>query len=48
MAIDWQRLADDDYYADVCTKVYETCQQGILDGHFDGRHISFETALAVD
>ena len=30
MAIDWQRLADDDYYADVCTRVYETCQRGIL------------------
>jgi RNA polymerase sigma-70 factor, ECF subfamily len=30
MAIDWQRLADDDYYADVCTRLYETCQQGIL------------------
>src|SRR5919109_3570979 len=30
MAIDWQRLGDDDYYADVCTRVYETCQRGIL------------------
>jgi RNA polymerase sigma factor (sigma-70 family) len=30
MAIDWQRLADDDYYADVCTRLYETCQRGIL------------------
>jgi RNA polymerase sigma-70 factor (ECF subfamily) len=30
MAIEWQRLADDDYYADVCTRVYETCQRGIL------------------
>jgi RNA polymerase sigma-70 factor, ECF subfamily len=30
MVIDWQRLADDDYYADVCTMVYETCQQGML------------------
>jgi RNA polymerase sigma-70 factor, ECF subfamily len=30
MAIDWQRLADDDYYADVCTRVYETYQRGML------------------
>jgi RNA polymerase sigma-70 factor, ECF subfamily len=30
MAIDWQRLADDDYYADVCTRLYETCQRGML------------------
>src|SRR5215216_524804 len=30
MVIDWQRLADDDYYADVCTMVYETCQRGML------------------
>jgi RNA polymerase sigma-70 factor (ECF subfamily) len=30
MAIDWQRLGDDDYYADVCTRVYATCQRGIL------------------
>ena len=30
MAIDWQRLADDDYYTNVCTMVYETCQRGIL------------------
>lgn len=30
MAIDWQRLGDDDYYTDVCTMVYETCQRGIL------------------
>jgi RNA polymerase sigma-70 factor (ECF subfamily) len=30
MAIDWQRLGDDDYYTDVCTRVYETCQRGIL------------------
>jgi len=30
MVIDWQRLGDDDYYADVCTRVYEACQRGIL------------------
>ena len=30
MAIDWQRLADDDYYASVCTTLYETHQRGIL------------------
>jgi RNA polymerase sigma factor (sigma-70 family) len=30
MAIDWQRLGDDDYYAGVCTRMYETCQRGIL------------------
>ena len=30
MAIDWQRLGDDDYYTSVCTRVYETCQRGIL------------------
>jgi RNA polymerase sigma-70 factor (ECF subfamily) len=30
MVIDWQRLGDDDYYADVCTRVYETWQRGIL------------------
>jgi RNA polymerase sigma-70 factor, ECF subfamily len=30
MVIEWQRLGDDDYYADVCTRVYETCQRGIL------------------
>jgi RNA polymerase sigma factor (sigma-70 family) len=30
MAIDWQRLEDDDYYTKVCTRVYETCQRGIL------------------
>jgi RNA polymerase sigma factor (sigma-70 family) len=30
MVIDWQRLGDDDYYASVCTRVYETCQRGIL------------------
>jgi RNA polymerase sigma-70 factor, ECF subfamily len=30
MVIDWQRLGDDDYYASVCTRVYETCQGGIL------------------
>jgi DNA-directed RNA polymerase specialized sigma24 family protein len=30
MAIDWQRLEDDDYYADVCTRLYETCQRGML------------------
>ena len=30
MAIDWQRLADDDYYAAVCTRLYEAHQRGIL------------------
>jgi RNA polymerase sigma factor (sigma-70 family) len=30
MAIDWERLGDDDYYASVCTMVYETYQRGIL------------------
>jgi RNA polymerase sigma-70 factor, ECF subfamily len=30
MAIDWQRLAGDDYYASVCTTLYETYQRGIL------------------
>jgi RNA polymerase sigma-70 factor (ECF subfamily) len=30
MAIDWQRLGDDNYYADVCTRLYESCQRGIL------------------
>jgi hypothetical protein len=30
MAIDWQRLGDDDYYTDVCTTLYETYQRGIL------------------
>ena len=30
MVIEWQRLGDDDYYADVCTRVYEICQGGIL------------------
>jgi RNA polymerase sigma-70 factor, ECF subfamily len=28
--IEWQRLGDDDYYTKVCTRVYETCQRGIL------------------
>jgi RNA polymerase sigma factor (sigma-70 family) len=30
MAIDWQGLEDDDYYADVCTRLYETHQRGLL------------------
>jgi RNA polymerase sigma-70 factor (ECF subfamily) len=30
MAIDWQRLEDDDYYAAVCTRLYEAHQRGIL------------------
>jgi RNA polymerase sigma factor (sigma-70 family) len=30
MAIDWERLGDDDYYASVCTTLYETYQRGIL------------------
>jgi RNA polymerase sigma factor (sigma-70 family) len=30
MVIEWQRLGEDDYYADVCTRVYETCQLGLL------------------
>jgi RNA polymerase sigma-70 factor, ECF subfamily len=30
MVIEWQRLADDDYYADVCTRLYETYQRGML------------------
>jgi RNA polymerase sigma factor (sigma-70 family) len=30
MAIDWQRLGDDDYYASVCTRLYETHQRGLL------------------
>jgi RNA polymerase sigma factor (sigma-70 family) len=30
MAIDWQRLEDDDYYASVCTRLYETHRRGIL------------------
>jgi RNA polymerase sigma-70 factor (ECF subfamily) len=30
MAIDWQRLEDDNYYASVCTTLYETHQRGIL------------------
>ena len=30
MAIEWQRLGDDDYYADVCTRLYETHQRGLL------------------
>ena len=29
MAIEWQRLADDDYYAAVCTRLYEAHQRGI-------------------
>jgi len=28
--IDWQRLEDDDYYAAVCTALYETHQRGLL------------------
>jgi RNA polymerase sigma-70 factor, ECF subfamily len=28
--IDWQRLEDDNYYASVCTRLYETHQRGIL------------------
>jgi RNA polymerase sigma-70 factor, ECF subfamily len=30
MAIDWQRFADDNYYASVCTRLYETYQRGVL------------------
>jgi RNA polymerase sigma-70 factor (ECF subfamily) len=30
MVIEWQRLADDDYYAAVCTRLYEAHQRGIL------------------
>ena len=30
MAIDWQRLADDDYYASVCTALYESHRRDIL------------------
>jgi RNA polymerase sigma-70 factor, ECF subfamily len=30
MAIDWQRLEDDNYYASVCTTLYETHQRGML------------------
>jgi RNA polymerase sigma factor (sigma-70 family) len=30
MDIEWQRLADDDYYASVCTALYETHRRGIL------------------
>jgi RNA polymerase sigma factor (sigma-70 family) len=30
MAIDWERLGDDDYYASVCTTLYETYQRGVL------------------
>jgi RNA polymerase sigma factor (sigma-70 family) len=30
MAIDWQRLGDDDYYTYVCTTLYETYQRGVL------------------
>jgi len=30
MAIDWRRFGDDDYYAYVCTTLYETHQRGIL------------------
>jgi len=30
MAIDWQRLGDDGYYASVCTRLYETHRRGIL------------------
>jgi RNA polymerase sigma-70 factor (ECF subfamily) len=30
MAIDWQRLEDDNYYASVCTTLYETHRRGIL------------------
>jgi RNA polymerase sigma factor (sigma-70 family) len=30
MAIDWQQLGDDDYYALVCTTLYETHRRGIL------------------
>jgi RNA polymerase sigma-70 factor (ECF subfamily) len=30
MAIDWQRLEDDNYYASVCTRLYETHRRGML------------------
>jgi RNA polymerase sigma-70 factor, ECF subfamily len=30
MEIDWQRLEDGDYYAAVCTQLYETHQRGLL------------------
>jgi RNA polymerase sigma factor (sigma-70 family) len=30
MDIEWQRLGDDDYYASVCTRLYEIHQRGIL------------------
>ena len=30
MAIDWQRLEDDHFYASVCTTLYETYQRGML------------------
>jgi DNA-directed RNA polymerase specialized sigma24 family protein len=30
MAIDWQRLGDDDYYTSVCTSLYETYRRGML------------------
>jgi RNA polymerase sigma factor (sigma-70 family) len=30
MAIDWQRLEDDNYYALVCTTLYETYRRGLL------------------
>jgi RNA polymerase sigma-70 factor, ECF subfamily len=30
MAIDWQRLEDDNYYASVCTTLYETYWRGML------------------
>jgi RNA polymerase sigma-70 factor, ECF subfamily len=30
MAIDWRRLEDDNYYAAVCTRLYETRRRGIL------------------
>jgi RNA polymerase sigma factor (sigma-70 family) len=30
MDIEWQRLGDDDYYAAVCTRLYEAHQRGLL------------------
>jgi len=30
MDIEWQRLGDDDYYAAVCTRLYETHRRGLL------------------
>jgi DNA-directed RNA polymerase specialized sigma24 family protein len=30
MTIEWQRLEDDDYYAAVCTRLYEAHRRGIL------------------